>query len=71
MNVESNKMKVESPEERETKDENSRDFLKTLMSPETDSEEIDAVDMDELNNPQYLVHYVNEIMAHLRDTEVD
>lgn len=72
MNVESEKMKVESPaEEREARDENGRDFLKTLMSPEIDSEEIDSVDIDELNNPQYIVPYVHEIMAHLRETEVD
>jgi len=67
----SNKMKVEPVEERESfsRDENGREYLKSLISPETQTNEIPSSDQKELNNPQYVIPYVNEIMDHLRETE--
>lgn len=68
-------MKLESIEDKDQKDifrdENGRDYLKTLISPEGSPQEVDPIDMDEINNPQYVGPYVNDIMAHLRDTEVN
>jgi len=66
----SNKMKSEATEDREpTRDENTRDYLKTLIAAETPSSELDTFDKDQLNNPQYIVPYVDEIMDYLRETE--
>jgi G2/mitotic-specific cyclin-B, other len=44
--------------------------LKTLIQQEKDSnDEIDPVDFDQINNPQYVAPYVKEIMNYLRSTE--
>lgn len=63
-------MRAEAMEDREpVRDENARDYLKTLMAAETPVTELDSFDKEQLNNPQYIVPYVDEIMEHLRETE--
>lgn len=65
-----NKMRAEAMEDREpVREENTRDYLKTLLAAETPASELDSFDKEQLNNPQYIVPYVDEIMEHLRETE--
>jgi len=70
----SNKMKVESIEGKDLKDiqqkdENGKNFLKTLLANDGQVEELDDVDLEVAHNPQYVSDYVHEIMEHLRETE--
>ena len=46
-------------------------FLKHLSLPKSPVNELEPIDLEEINNPQYIGHYVNEIMDHLRETEVE
>jgi len=68
-------MKVESIDGKEQKeelqrDENGKNYLKTLLESDSQVEELDDVDLEVAHNPQYVSDYVHEIMAHLRETEV-
>ena len=68
-------MKVESIDGKEQKeelqrDENGKNYLKTLLESDNQVEELDDVDLEVAHNPQYVSDYVHEIMAHLRETEV-
>jgi len=69
-------MKVESIEGKDLKDiqqkdENGKNFLKTLLANDGQVEELDDVDLEVAHNPQYVSDYVHEIMEHLRETEVN
>ena len=65
-------MKVESMDEKDPyqREESTKDYLKTLLGADTQVDEIDSVDLPDVNNPQYVCEYVNEVMAYLRETEV-
>jgi cyclin B len=67
----STKMKVESLDEKDLyqREESTKDYLKTLLGADTQVDELDSVDLPDVNNPQYVCEYVNEVMAYLRETE--
>jgi len=52
-----------------TKHEPTKDFTKAHVEDDSKKDDIDPVDLDKVNNPQYVVPYVKEIMAYLRETE--
>jgi len=53
------------------REESTKDYLKTLLGADTQVDEIDSVDLPDVNNPQYVCEYVNEVMTYLRETEVN
>lgn len=72
MVIDTNALSKIRPTQAEDKDalrnENKRDYSKP-SSAESTTNNLDSFDKTQLNDPQYIVPYVNEIMDHLRETE--
>lgn len=72
----SGKMNIEytkptESKENHTKQESIKNFMtKITANDDKIEDEIDPVDLDDLNDPQYVVPYVKEIFEYLRNEEV-
>jgi len=73
----STKMNIEYAKPTETKDtqmktENPKNCMsKIIANDDQEIDEVDLIDQEELNNPQYVVEYVKEIFEYLRSEEVN
>jgi len=73
----STKMNIEYTKPTENKDsqmktENPKNYMtKIIANDDHEIDEVDLIDQEEVNNPQYVVPYVKEIFEYLRAEEVN
>lgn len=72
----SSKMNIEYSKPSDNKDsqmktENPKNYMtKIIANDDQEIDEVDLIDQEELNNPQYVIPYVKEIFEYLRAEEV-